>query len=244
VDSATVAAVIAATRASEKKAELAKAGLVTEPRFYTPVGVQPGVPYPPKWRSEKSESPHIPGDPRLWPNEGQVVEQGPGDRPLEVTNTYDGKTETWFRELTAEEIASPEMASDKLGAAYLREELAVTGAAKYRDGVSAGNVAARKKIAELEKALAAAKADLEAGAALEAHAGKMVETEKAKLAAWIEASGKTEGAIRKAVELLHRKPEAAEYQAPRAHVPPRSAAQGEEYPTQKLPGGGVVVTRP
>lgn len=203
---AIIATTVEKTRATDRKAAkdeaLKKAGCLTEPVALIVIGGVPGRPYQPK-RTKFSEHPQLAGDPRLWPNEGQLVLQGPGDIPMESYNVPTGQT--WFRAATAEEIAAT--ASDQDAAAYLREEGTVAGARAYADSAVKASEENRKRIEKLERELAAAKVELVQREELEAHAAGLVEQEKARLSEWVAASGKSQEAIAKAVELLRRKPD-------------------------------------
>lgn len=216
IDGATVAAVLVQVKATEHLTALAREGFVTEARLYRMVGGLEGRSYPPQWRTRKSEGPSLPGGARLWL--GGIVEQGPGDIPLEAVNATGGE---WFRELTPEEAETA--VSDRMAARFIAEAqtpaLHAEGILESVRGVAAGRVVAVEKA---ERALEEAKRQAADGVEQVARASRDLEAKKDALAVWIERSGRSEAAILEGVALLRKKPE------PEAPFVPRHLAPGDD----------------
>jgi hypothetical protein len=189
-----------------KRAELEKAGLATETKFF--LRVEPAVVRHPRGYSEHSDALRVPAGAHVFAGE-TVIEQAPGDRPLETVNHYAGKSSVWYEPLSREELIEKGLASDRDALRYQAETVNLSrheGAIRAAERMHAEQV---EKKAKLEQELAATVAGLDVLDKSKSGSLALAARERERIAAWIESQGyESAEPFIAALELLNRRPEA------------------------------------
>lgn len=214
----------------KKLAAFEKDGLATSTHYLLAVGGTNGREYPVRrlYTAESAKDGRVSAAAKVWIGE-TLIEVRPGDRPLPLTNTQDGVETEWFREITAEEVESRGIVSDRMAVRFAAEKARVSNSEGVVSACAGILEAAERKVEDAEKALVDARARHANSVGVRDASVEGLARSKAELVRWIERSGKSEQALAAAAALLTRQPEPEAPQEQRLHVAPGSNSIPEDW---------------